>query len=240
MHIILTGPTGTCGSAVLRYCLAEPKITRISILSRRPVLQAEGQEKAHTVLHEDFSKYPDSLLEKLKGATACIWALGISQTSVTKEEYVKITYDYTMAAAKAFSTLSPSFNFVFVSGEGADQTEHSSQTFAKFKGRTEKELLELDKTTESLNVYAVRPGMIDPQGNNLRQTPESMPKRAFISTMGFIIGNMAKSLHIGTMPLAKALTTLAIGDGKPLPAQPGVEYDGRVLRNTALRKLGGL
>lgn len=58
--------------------------------------------------------------------------------------------------------------------------------------------------------------------------------------MGFILGNFVKSLHIGAMPLAKALTTLAIGDGKPLPSQEGVEYDGRVIRNRRLRKLGEL
>jgi len=35
-------------------------------------------------------------------------------------EYVQITYDYPLAAAKAFSSLSNSgkFNFVYVSGEG--------------------------------------------------------------------------------------------------------------------------
>jgi len=85
MHVILTGATGTCGSAVLSYCLREPAITRISILSRKPVKQAEGHEKAHTVIHDDFEKYPSDVLEKLKGAQACIWALGISQTEVTKE-----------------------------------------------------------------------------------------------------------------------------------------------------------
>lgn len=85
MHIILTGVTGTCGSAVLKYCLSEARITRISVLSRRPVAQAEGQDKVHVILHENFAEYPVSLLEQLKGATACIWALGISQTLVTKE-----------------------------------------------------------------------------------------------------------------------------------------------------------
>lgn len=123
----------------------------------------------------------------------------------------------------------------------ADQTERSSQIFAKTKGKTEKELLELALNTESsFNVYAVRPGFIDPQGNNLRQDPEKFHKRAFSSSMGFLLGNFVKSLHIGTMPLAKALTTLAIGDGKPLSKQEGVEYDGRVVRNTHLRKLGGM
>ncbi|KAJ7610771.1 hypothetical protein FB45DRAFT_875534 [Roridomyces roridus] len=43
-----------------------------------------------------------------------------AQTQVDKNEYVRITYDYPLAAAKAFSTLSEKdhFNFVYVSGEG--------------------------------------------------------------------------------------------------------------------------
>lgn len=241
MHIILTGATGTCGSAVLRYCLSEPKITRISVLSRRPVAQAEGQEKVYVILHENFAEYPTRVLEQLKGATACIWALGISQTLVTKEEYVKITYDYPLAAVRAFSNLaSSSFNFVYVSGEGADQTERSSQIFAKTKGKTERELLELALNIPHMNIYAARPGFIDPQGKNLRQDREKLHKRVFSSSMGVLLGNFVKSLHIGTMPLAKALTILATGDGRPLPEQEGVEYDGRVVRNTYLRKLGGM
>jgi hypothetical protein len=33
-------------------------------------------------------------------------------------EYIKITLDYPVAAAEAFASLSDSFNFVYVSGEG--------------------------------------------------------------------------------------------------------------------------
>lgn len=33
-------------------------------------------------------------------------------------EYNKITLDFPLAAAKAFASLSPQFNFVYISGEG--------------------------------------------------------------------------------------------------------------------------
>lgn len=240
MHLILTGATGTCGSAALQYCLREPAITRISILSRRPVLQAQGHEKAHVVIQEDFEKYPQETLEQLKGAQACIWALGISQTEVTKEQYTKITYDYTMAAAKAFGTLSSPFKFVYVSGEGADQTEASGQIFAKVKGRVEKHLLELGEKEPSLKIYAARPGLIDPEGNNLTEKPESFGKRALVSSAGFLLRHVGKSLVIGTQPLAKALTTLALGDGEPLAEGTGIESNGRLIRNTGLRKIAGI
>ncbi|KIJ49849.1 hypothetical protein M422DRAFT_246215 [Sphaerobolus stellatus SS14] len=258
MHIVLTGATGTCGSAVLKHLLSEPRVTRISVLSRRPISQAKGQEKVNVILHDDFAKYPKGVLEQLKGADACIWALGISSASVPKEyviflrfysnlwlisnyiEYVKITYDYPVAAAKAFSSLAPSLNFVFVSGEGADQSESSWQIFARIKGKAEKDLIQMGEQTPSLNIYAARPGFIDPEGNRIRETPEPLTKRAYVGAMGFVFGNLYKPMHIGTFPLAKALTLLALGDGKPLPAGTGIEFDGRVLRNTALRKLAGI
>lgn len=85
MHLILTGVTGTCGAAVLKRCLEDPAITRLSILSRRPVAQAEGQAKAKVLLHSDFTQYPPAILDQLKGAEGCIWALGISSSGAKKE-----------------------------------------------------------------------------------------------------------------------------------------------------------
>jgi len=85
MHIILTGATGTCGAAVLQHCLSESAITRLTVLSRRPVSQAEGHAKASVVLHDDFTQYPQTLLEQLKGAEGCVWALGVSSIDVSKE-----------------------------------------------------------------------------------------------------------------------------------------------------------
>jgi len=119
-HIILTGATGLVGSAALAHMLSMPagKISRISILTRRPVAMAEGKPNVSVINHSDFTSYPPELLETLKGADACICALGISVTQVSKEEYVKITVDCPVAAAKAFSGLSDNFKFIYVSGEG--------------------------------------------------------------------------------------------------------------------------
>lgn len=76
-HVILTGCTGTAGSAVLARCIASKTISRISVLSRRQVKQAAGVGKVKVFIHEDFKVYPDSLLGELKGAVGCIWALGV-------------------------------------------------------------------------------------------------------------------------------------------------------------------
>jgi len=115
MHLILTGATGLVGSAVLSHMLSLPagQIDRISILTRRPVPMAEGHQHDIVIPHADFGNYPQELLDQLKGADGCVWAVGTPISMVTREEYVKIMVDYPIAAAKAFSTLSDSFKFVF-------------------------------------------------------------------------------------------------------------------------------
>lgn len=87
MHLILTGATGLIGSAVLDAMIKTKDISKISILSRRPVKMAEDSKdpRVNVILHKDFEKYDSELLRRLEGADGVVWALGISQTAVGKE-----------------------------------------------------------------------------------------------------------------------------------------------------------
>ena len=86
MHVILTGATGLIGSGVLHQMLNTEGISRISILSRKPVAMTQGHEdKAKVIIHKDFLKYDNALLEELKDAQGVVWALGVSQNAVSKE-----------------------------------------------------------------------------------------------------------------------------------------------------------
>lgn len=85
MHLILTGATGLVGAAVLDSMLAQESISRISILSRRPVKMAEGHDKAKVIIHKDFKTYDKALLDELRDAQGCVWALGVSMNDVNKE-----------------------------------------------------------------------------------------------------------------------------------------------------------
>jgi uncharacterized protein YbjT (DUF2867 family) len=91
MHIILTGATGLVGSGVLQTMLINPSVTKLSILSRRPVPQAENHNKANVIIHKDFTTYPESVLDQLKDAEGCVWALGISSAGMDRE-YVLLQY----------------------------------------------------------------------------------------------------------------------------------------------------
>ena len=87
MHLILTGATGLVGSGVLAHILSLPpgQITKLSILSRRPVPMAEGKPGVTVIEHKDYGHYPPELLEQLRGAQGCIWAQGISVALVPRE-----------------------------------------------------------------------------------------------------------------------------------------------------------
>jgi len=76
MKVIVTGATGLVGSAVVRQCIANEKITHAFVLTRKPLPETvTASTKVTVITHDDFSSYPANLLEKLAGAEACIWYL---------------------------------------------------------------------------------------------------------------------------------------------------------------------
>lgn len=91
MHLILTGATGLVGSACLHAMLNTKAVTTVTVLSRRPVPLADGHAKVQVILHKDFKEYPTEVLERLKGAEGCVWALGVSQNDVPNKQCVYIS-----------------------------------------------------------------------------------------------------------------------------------------------------
>ena len=105
MKVILTGATGFIGGQVLKDCLSNPAITSIVAISRRelPSDLTRNASKLTVIIHNDFTSYPSHMLEELKGAQACIWALGVKPNLVTTyEETKKIEVDGPVSAATAF------------------------------------------------------------------------------------------------------------------------------------------
>jgi hypothetical protein len=248
MHLILTGSTGLVGTAVLTHLLSLPttQLSRLSILSRNKAIPlAANRPHVKIIEHSDFTNYPPSLLESLQGAHGVIWALGTSQNAVPHEKYVEITRDYTLAAAKAFSTLSDNFNFVFVSGEGATtKPGFFTMKFGRVKGETEAALLELAERTPSLNVYNVRPGFVDSHGHPEVQKVEKGRNIGWLkTTLKTYIAPLWRFCYpSGTTPtrsLSQVLTDLAMSDGKDLEGK-GIEDGGRTVTNIGLRRLAHL
>jgi hypothetical protein len=74
MKLILTGTTGFIGHEVLTQALSHPSLTSITTLTRHPLPPPlSTHPKLHSLLINDFSTYPPSILTQLSGADACIW-----------------------------------------------------------------------------------------------------------------------------------------------------------------------
>ena len=154
-NIIVTGATGMVGSEVVRQALLDEEIESVTAIVRRDLKMEHP--KLRVIVHKDFLNFAglESVFAK---SDACLWCLGISQFQVSVEEYQVITVDYTVAAAEAMLRANPAITFLFLSGEGADSTERSSRTFAKYKGKTENLLRKLPFK----KFYIARPAGIVP------------------------------------------------------------------------------
>ncbi|WRT69635.1 uncharacterized protein IL334_006624 [Kwoniella shivajii] len=236
--VIVTGVTGNAGSAVLTAAIASPTISSIAVLSRKPPFETSSKIKfiqlPSSEYPKGFDEIPTSLIDDLKkeGYLSCIWALGISQTQVKKDEYIKITHNYTLTAAKAFSTIGTKdkpFRFIFMSGEGARQDEKGYAIFSKIKGRTEKDLLEFSEKNQGFEVASIRPGGIMP-------TAEHLPRQGFLMrsasrVFGSVFGVVMPSMIIPASELAVACVGLAQGKGWDQRDHQGV------IENATLRQM---
>ncbi|HEY0329872.1 MAG TPA: NAD-dependent epimerase/dehydratase family protein [Rhodopseudomonas sp.] len=170
MKIILTGATGFVGSHVLAHLIADPHITGVTCISRRPV--ASDSPKVTTILQDDFLSYGPALFDRLAEHDACIWALGGKASDLGEPEaFARITHDFTLALAEGIAGRARgTFTFCYLSGMGADPTETAKLPWEKltrhFKGRTEKDLFVLQQRNPVFCTHAFRPGGILPDHAN--------------------------------------------------------------------------
>jgi uncharacterized protein YbjT (DUF2867 family) len=155
MKVILFGASGTIGQGVLRECLLDPEVTAILSIVR----SSTGQQhpKLRAIVQKDFLDF-SSIESELSGFDACFFCLGVSSAGMSEENYRRITYDITLAAAQILVKLNPNMTFVYVSGAGTDSSERGRVMWARVKGQTENALLRLPFKT----AYMFRPALIVP------------------------------------------------------------------------------
>jgi len=138
MQVLLFGASGTAGGAVLQACLKTPLVEEVRVIVRR--LLGRTDTKLREFVHEDYLDYA-RIPEVFRSADACLFCLGVSVTQVSKEDFVRISHDYAIAAAQRLMAESPGAAFHYISGAG---TRADSRTFwSKVKGQTENELMQL-------------------------------------------------------------------------------------------------
>lgn len=195
MKIILTGATGFAGGEVLRQALLDPEIEQVTVLTRRTL--GLSHAKLKELIVSDFLDYSSV---DLSGHDACIWCLGVSQTQVRETEYIRITFDYTLAAARAMYAANPQLRFCFLSGRSADPDEQQKALFARIKGRAERQLAELGRPA-----FFFRPAYIRP-------TALSGPRKdlaRFFTPFGTLLSLLSKDFSVDCDQLARCLLGVA-------------------------------
>jgi uncharacterized protein YbjT (DUF2867 family) len=155
MKVVIFGSTGMVGQGVLRECLLDPDVTGVLSIGR----SATGQQnpKLRELVHKDLYDY-SSIEDQIAGFDACFFCLGVSSVGMGEEQYRRITYDLTIAAAESLSRLNPDMTFIYVSGAGTDSSERGRSMWARVKGQTENALLRMPFRA----AYMFRPGVIVP------------------------------------------------------------------------------
>ena len=162
MNVLLFGATGMVGDGVLHECLANERVTAVTAVVRSPlgITHPKLQERRRT----DFFDYSD-FGSDLATIDACFFCLGVSAVGMDEAKYTRLTFDITLAAARALAAARPGAAFCYISGEGADSSEKGRTMWARVKGRTENGLFQLP-----LKAYMFRPGFIRPRPGKRSKT----------------------------------------------------------------------
>src|SRR6202045_523707 len=154
MNVMLFGATGMVGQGVMRECLLDPEVHLLQTVGRTATGAQDA--KLREVVHHDLWRY-ESLEAKLSGFDACFFCLGGTSSGMTEENYERVTYGITIAAAEMLSRLNPQMTFIYVSGTGTDSSERGRIMWARVKGKTENVLPRLPFKA----AYMFRPGIIE-------------------------------------------------------------------------------
>jgi len=155
MKVVIFGASGIVGQGVLRECLLDPDVELVLSIVRKST--GQRHERLREVVHDNFMDF-SRIESELSGCDACFFCLGVSSAGMTEEEYERVTFGITMAAALTLVRVSPRMTFEYISGQGADSSEKGRSMWARVKGRTENALLALPFKA----AYMLRPGFIQP------------------------------------------------------------------------------
>lgn len=151
-NVIITGASGMIGNLILEQCLSSSEIGQVTSLVRRG--SSNKHPKLKEVVIKNFVDY--SIQEDIfKNIDIAFFCIGVYTGQVADDTFKEITVDYAVAFSEAIKRHSEEATLCFLSGAGADQTEKSSASFAKYKGMAENKIAAL-----GLNFYAFRPGYI--------------------------------------------------------------------------------
>ncbi|MBL7951671.1 MAG: epimerase [Flavobacteriales bacterium] len=162
-RVIITGATGYVGEGVLLECLADPSIGEVLVVGRKSC--GRTHTKLKELLVQDFFSL-GAVAERLRGYDGCFYCAGVSSVGKNEADFTRLTYDTTIAFAKAVHGASPQATFIYVSGGGTDSSEKGKLMWARVKGRTENDLARMGFARQfnfRPGIMTLTPGMRNPK-----------------------------------------------------------------------------
>ncbi|MPQ46871.1 NAD-dependent epimerase/dehydratase family protein [Marinifilum sp. N1E240] len=153
-NVLITGASGMVGNIILKHCLKSLEIAKVTSFVRR--FSDNKHPKLNEVLVKDFKDY-SPYQHEFQNIDVVYFCIGVYTGAVSDLKFREITVDYTNSFVDVLKIHSPKANFCFLSGGGADRTEKSRMSFAKYKGIAENYFFStLD------NAFTFRPAYIYP------------------------------------------------------------------------------
>ena len=154
-RVLIAGASGMVGERVLHYCLESERASEVVVLGRRKL--PHQHSKLTQFIHQDFLDLAD-VEEAFEEIDVCVYCVGAYSGQHSDDEFRKITVGFTESFGRTLAEKSPQAGLVFLSAQGADLTEKSRMAFARYKGRAENVVLNLQFSR--LDIF--RPGFIYP------------------------------------------------------------------------------
>jgi len=224
MKVLLFGASGMVGQGVLRECLLDPEVN--SVLSIVRSSTGQQHEKLREIIHKDFLDF-SSLESELSGVEACFFCLGVSSAGMPEENYRRVTYSITLAAAQSLLKLNPGMTFIYVSGAGTDSSGRGRVMWARVKGQTENALLRLPFKA----AYMFRPAFIVPLHGIKSRTRLYRFSYALLSPVFWLLKGRFPKYVTTTEKLGKAMLAAA-KRGAPRPVLESADINGEWLTPT--------
>ena len=209
MKVILFGATGMVGQGVLRECLLDASVESVLAVGRSP--SGQRHAKLREIMHDNFLDY-SAIEPQLAGYDTCFFCLGVSSVGMSEQRYRHLTYDITMAAAKALSKLNPGMVFVYVTGRSTDSSEQGPLMWARVKGKTENDLLKLPFKA----AYMFRPAGIQPLHGVRSRTAWVQALYVAAAPLLTLLNRVAPNYMTTTEQVGRAMIKVA-RDGYPRP-----------------------
>jgi nucleoside-diphosphate-sugar epimerase len=114
MNVLIFGASGMVGQGVLRECLLDPGIDRVTIVGRSATGQSHGKLRGTHPPRPECHRHGRGRPHRLR--CLLLHTVGVTSVGLSEADYTRLTYDLTLKVAGALAPLNPQMTFLYVTG----------------------------------------------------------------------------------------------------------------------------